>query len=700
MKKLNTLLLIILTAGFISCKKENRTPDNNDIKTPIEKIAPDGFNFTTSKEVNLSVTLLSNNNQALKGVVVSVYDPANTGAPIFKGVTDVAGKLQGKVTVPTYLTQLVIDPSYVGLIRNATASINGTSTTVTIGGAEGYSGDIIPEDVTVKTAGTVQTSGLHTQGLLGVDYSYPTGYSASNAFTSPGNLGRPAYLLSTGDVIDASLLSYINASLPEAKSLTTTHPEYLTSSVTSTINVTAKSDIWVTFVSEGAAYKNGLGYYTYKTNSPPTQATGGLLFGGIDEVTYVFPNASATGSGGGLKSGDKVKLGTFEAGTTVAFVLFQDAWTGSGVNTSATKFYSNDKFNPESTAAARKHSVMLYDAVHKLFLMGFEDSNRQSGSDNDFNDLVVYATANPITAISNDGVPAIDDGGDKDGDGVLDELDAYPNDATKAYISYYPSSSTYAQVAFEDNWPKKGDYDLNDLIVNYRYTFISNAKNQVVSLSGEFVPVAAGASFKNGFGVQLPVAASSVSSVTGQKITSNYITMASNGVESGQSKAVIIPFDNHDNVLKYPDNSYLINTVPTKDKVNGTTTTVTVNFTSPVDQANLTASSFNPFLISNLRRGYEVHLPGYAPTDKADTKLFKTDDDASVPASGKYYLSTENGPWAISYTTAIQYPIEGASITKAYLHFAEWATSGGTTYTDWYSNTASGYRNTSFLYTK
>ncbi|HMG08454.1 MAG TPA: hypothetical protein VK609_08080, partial [Mucilaginibacter sp.] len=234
MKKLNTLLLIILTIGFISCKKENRTPDNNVIKPPIEKIAPDGFNFTTSKEVALSVTLLSNNNQALKGVVVSVYNPANAEAPIFKGVTDAAGKLQGKVTVPTYLTQLIIDPSYVGLMRNATAAINGTSTTVVIGGAEGYAGDIIPEQVTVKTAGTVQTSGLHTTGLLGVDYSYPNGYSASNAFTSPSNLGRPAYLLSTGDVIDASLLSYINASLPEAKPLTTTHPEYLTSSVTST----------------------------------------------------------------------------------------------------------------------------------------------------------------------------------------------------------------------------------------------------------------------------------------------------------------------------------------------------------------------------------------------------------------------------------------------------------------------------------
>ncbi|WP_429382131.1 DUF4842 domain-containing protein [Mucilaginibacter sp. UYCu711] len=33
-------------------------------------------------------------------------------------------------------------------------------------------------------------------------------------------------------------------------------------------------------------------------------------------------------------------------------------------------------------------------------------------------------------------------------------------------------------------------------------------------------------------------------------------------------------------------------------------------------------------------------------------------------------------------------------------HFADWALSGGTTYTDWYSNTAAGYRNTGNLYLK
>ncbi|MBE9584730.1 LruC domain-containing protein [Mucilaginibacter sp. JRF] len=697
MKKLFTCLLILGVAGLASCRKDSSNEPTPEV--PVDKIAPDGFDFKTSKDVNVNITLHTNSNQPISGVVVSIYDPSNTAidAAIFRGVTDDNGKLTGKVNVPSYLTQLSIDPAYVGLMRYATASIKGNATTVVIGGKDGYSGDIVPESV----ENAIRNNSLGTNGLISTDFVYPGTYTAANAFTTPTNLGEPVYLETTSDVIDPSLLSYVNASLPEGTPLTISHPEYLASTAVQTINVTTKSDVWVTFVSEGAGYRNTLAYYTYKTSTPPTAASGGTLLGGIDKITYIFPNASASGSGGGLVSGDKVKLGNFDAGTSIGFVLIQDAWTGSGVNTGNTKFYTMDKFNPETTTSLKRHSVMLYDDVHKVYVLGFEDQNRQTGgSDNDFNDLVVYATANPITAISNTGVATIDNGGDTDGDGVIDELDAYPNDATKAYNSYYPSASTYAQVAFEDNWPTKGDYDLNDLVVNYRYSFVSNAKNQVVSMKGEFVPVAAGASFKNGFGVQLPVAASSVSSVTGHKITGTYLQMSSNGTEAGQAKAVIIPFDNQDAVIKNADNSFFINTMNTKDKVTGTTVTVNVTFTTAIDQANLAVSAFNPFLISNQRRGYEIHLPGFAPTDKVNTKLFGTADDASAPASGKYYISTENWPWAISYTTAILYPIEEANITKAYLHFADWAASGGTSYTDWYSSTAAGFRNTSFIYTK
>ncbi|GAA4931130.1 LruC domain-containing protein [Mucilaginibacter defluvii] len=693
MKKIYTFLLFGALAGMASCKKDTATQPT-PVKPTGDKIAPEGFNFNTTKDVTVNISLRTNNNEPLSGVVVSVFNPSNTEAAIFKAVTDQNGNISSKVTVPTSATQLVIDPAYVGLIRNATANINGNTTSVVIGGKEGFGGDVVATGfVKSKVNNSLSTFATNT-----IAFAYPSPYNSSadavvNTSKYPTSLGRPKYLEATGDVIDASLLKFVNASLPENVPLSSSHPEYLSSNATTVIKVTAESDVWITFVSEGAGFLNTLAYYTYKTGTTPTLSS-------ITNATIVFPNSSAYGSAGGLNAGDKVKIGRFPAGTSIGFVLLQNAWTGSGVATTTTKYFSNDALNPESSASLKRHSVLLYDDVHKLFLIGFEDLPRDRDSDNDFNDLVFYASSNPVTAISNEGVAPIDNGGDSDGDGVLDELDAYPKDATKAYNSYYPSASTYSQVAFEDNWPQKGDYDMNDLVVNYRYKFVLNAKNEVVNMEGTFNAMAAGASFKNGFGVQLPVAASTVSSVSGQQIVSNYIQFASNGVEAGQNKAVIIPFDNHDAVIKNADNSFFINTLNSKNKVTGTTVTVNINFASPVAQANLLPSAFNPFLISNLRRGYEIHLPGYAPTDKADAKLFGTSDDASKASAGKYYLSTENWPWAISYNTAIAYPIEEANITKAYLHFAEWAASGGASFTDWYSNGATGYKNTALIYIK
>ncbi|RVU01763.1 LruC domain-containing protein [Mucilaginibacter limnophilus] len=694
MKKLFTTLFITTAIFAASCKKDSTPGQETAPEVEGNKLAPEGFNFATTKDVNVNITLRTNTNEAIAGVVVNVYNPSNPDAAIFKAVTDKSGNIKGKITVPSSLTQLVIDPAYVGLIRNVNAEIKGNATSIVIGGADGVSGDFIN-----VVPNTLKTNSLTTNASSLTTISYPSPYrntseAVLNTSSYPLSLGRPKYLEATGDAISAELLRNVNASLPESSPLPQTHPEYLKSTVTSTLNIVEQSDVWITYVSEGAGNLNTLAFYTYTTGNPPARERD------IRNATYIFPNASGVGSGGGLKAGDKVKLGRFPKGTTIAFMLIGNSWNGSGVNTGNTTYYSDDNLNPEGTASLRKHSVVLHDSANDLFLIGFEDLPRDGSSDNDFNDLVFYATSNPVTGISDDGVPPVDTGKDKDGDGVDDDKDAFPDDATKAYISYYPSENTYAQVAFEDNWPNKGDYDLNDLVVNCRYKFISNAKNQVISLTGDFVPVASGASFKNGFGLQLPVAASQVASVTGQNITGSYISRASNGVESGQAKAVIIPFDDQDNVLKYPDLSFFVNTMMDKNKVVGTTVSVEVKFTAAIDPANLQASAFNPFLISNKRRGYEVHLPGFAPTDKADAKLFDTSDDASKPSTGKYYLSNENWPWAISYNTSILYPIETAPINNAYLHFAEWARSAGTSYTDWYSNTAAGYRNTSLLYTK
>jgi LruC domain-containing protein len=312
--------------------------------------------------------------------------------------------------------------------------------------------------------------------------------------------------------------------------------------------------------------------------------------------------------------------------------------------------------------------------------------------------VVLYATANPVTAISTNNVAVVDNGKDTDGDGVVDVNDAFPNDPTRAYINYYPSKDNWGTLAYEDQWPVKGDYDMNDLVVNYRYQVVTNAQNNVVEMTGDYTLLAAGATYNNGFGVQFPFAASLVKSVSGQRLTQNYITQAANGVEASQSKAVIIPFDSYRSLVNTP--SYFINTIMSNPRYNSDTVHVNVQFNSPISSSTLGSVPFNPFLISNGHRKFEVHLPNNAPTDLAEMSIFNTQDDNSNVGTGKYYLSKDNLPWAMSFTVPFTYPTETTAVWTAYGHFLDWAKSNGASYTDWYTNTAAGYRNNAYLFIK
>lgn len=285
----------------------------------------------------------------------------------------------------------------------------------------------------------------------------------------------------------------------------------------------------------------------------------------------------------------------------------------------------------------------------------------------------------PTTGCNNEGNggPAV---ADADGDGVADATDEYPSDPNKAYNNYYPTSATGGTLAFEDKWPAKGDYDMNDLVIGYRYQVITNASNAVVRVIGNYTLRATGGELTNGFGVQFPVAAANVSNVTGATL------------EAGQSKAVVILFSNMRNEMTY------WNTVP------GATTSAERNYTVSFDvTGNPSLSTFglsvyNPF-IYNYGRGRETHLWGHAPTDLADATYLGTQDDNSNASTGRYYITATGLPWAIDIPAApFQYPIEQKDITQAYLHFGEWGASGGSSFVDWYSNTASGFRNTANLY--
>jgi LruC domain-containing protein len=262
----------------------------------------------------------------------------------------------------------------------------------------------------------------------------------------------------------------------------------------------------------------------------------------------------------------------------------------------------------------------------------------------------------------------------------------------------YPAAG-FGTLAFEDLWPGKGDYDFNDLVIDYQFELISNTGNYVDQIKGNFVIRAFGASYENGFGFQLSGALDPEDLyVEGSHITENYITLASNGVEAGQSKATIIVYDNAYNEMAHPGMGIGVNTEAEAPYVEPVELEIRIYLPeNTYTFAQVDIASFNPFIIVNKERGVEVHLPNYPPTDLADMGKFGTWEDNSNPGTGRWYVNDKNLPWAINIYESFAYPLEKQEILWAHLKFAEWAMSGGALYPDWYKN-LTGYRNNSLIY--
>ena len=200
--------------------------------------------------------------------------------------------------------------------------------------------------------------------------------------------GKPSYLLPP-DVVSPSMLSFISNTLPDKVDLRESNPELLTTKAIADIAIPVQADVFITFVSQGAGYNNTFAFYTYPTNQPPKTTAD------IKTITYVFPNS---GAGTPLAQGDKVKLGRFNAGTSVGFVLLPVAFnfTTHMINTKAVHFCSNDVLNPEVDPNLKKHAVLINCPVENKVLIGFEDVDRtRSICDHDFNDVVFYCTVTP-----------------------------------------------------------------------------------------------------------------------------------------------------------------------------------------------------------------------------------------------------------------------------------------------------------------
>ncbi len=224
---------------------------------------------------------------------------------------------------------------------------------------------------------------LITASLFSQNFNYISDYDGQ---------GVPLDMVNTE--VSQNLLDNIETSFPEGYPVPEYNPEYIADGVETNVILTELADVWVTFVGEGAGYKNVLGYYSYDVFDPPTSPPAD------EDITIIFPNVSASGSGGGLIVGDKMYLGQFPANTGIGWVLIANGWNGNQVTYGNWMLYSNPFFNPEGSPELQKHNVNLYDDNELVVVFGFEDIRRDfSSCDQDFNDALFLVTSNPYNAM-------------------------------------------------------------------------------------------------------------------------------------------------------------------------------------------------------------------------------------------------------------------------------------------------------------
>lgn len=490
--------------------------------------------------------------------------------------------------------------------------------------------------------------------------------------------GEPTNVVNINDQLPISLLNNIYNMLPEKMAV---NPAFVDGSLQSNIimddDFTGTATVSVTFLNEGAGYRNALGYFLYDPSNPPTQ------FSDIATHKLIFPNASKRGEGR-MDQGDRVDLDVeLTAGQALGFFVIPNGWGWNGSYGNIhyagpwnQPFYSVPQLNPEQPEK-RYHNVIFYDATQDFLIVGFDDQNRHQG-DNDFNDLLFSVEITPIYAV--EGINE-----DKSVDAGSYNVLVQTGDRNTTSTSYYPSQNGYGTLMFEDRWPSMGDYDFNDLVVKYRFKLTQNNLNEVTQVEFTYQIQAIGASFHNGFALHIP--GLDKANIASAMLSAN----GSNTELTPEALATETIFIVSEDVWQsISSNCGMFRTLADCNETIATENQLTVTFNQPVSLTQTGTPPFDPFIFASegmphgqfTGRGWEVHLKQFDGTSLFETSLLGQLDDASNNSNS--FVNGNNFPWAMNLSDNWVQPVESTDITRAYPNFASWVQSDGKSSTDWY----------------
>ncbi len=514
-------------------------------------------------------------------------------------------------------------------------------------------------------------------------------------------MASPLAAQDTFHPVPQSVVDTIGYLLPEQSNA---GAAFLSESYSPNLVVSELATVEVTFLWEGAGYRNTLGWFTYAD-----QPDGSVE---ILSSSLLIPDASFAPQGD-THSGDTFFLKNpdgsqrlFVPGEKIAFFLIADGWNMEPAvhawDESSPPIPSSDpalnlgfgrgcfttlnKLNPEQSFGApeeARHLAMIWMPAVSGFMggepylvCGFEDILRTSHSDNDFNDLVFVVSASPIEALAETEAFTFEPG-DSDGDGIQGIDDHYPNDSSRAFRLRIPASG-FRVAGFEDRYPWIGDADYNDAVVAWYVEQVTDAQGRVKDLCMTAHLVARGATYDHRLGLRLDGLPSGTTGIYQvERFTSG--DPGTHTLEAEGSLTSLFPmedrrvvlFDSTTEALPPPIGNLLTNTYTGSIDRPAASVRVRFAFEQPIPAGALGPAPYDLFIsVVHGDELWDVHFPGKHGFPERPGYL---PDESGVDS----FLDEQGHPWAVEIPMDWRFPLEQVPIWNAYPDFLDWAASEG-----------------------
>ncbi len=689
--------LAVLLAACVD-KSKYEGPGSTE-EEPSVKV-PNSFDFSTVQKVNLSVDYSA----------IKTYGPVFFGiytenpfiiqedapddlwnenvSPIYEDYTEDNGKFNAVVELPAYAKHLYIATGnfFTGMMLLEADVKDGAASVV----AEGH------KVYAARAATRAEGPGESTNNMSKLNLTNTIGGVKERVYNDWKNWlgtwnsasGRPDYLLDkeTADsklVISEEEMEGLYAAVGSAfVSGSTMNDEY---SSYPDLLLTQDSEVTFTLLGGSTCWNSTLGYYYYTDDKKPTNP--------MDiNIIMLFPNtqdgqwARATekklksyNGNIGVNRGDVVQLmyypnianndktgatKVFPKGTRIGFILKTQGWAAQGnpysilCDNNGKDKYWNTTYNiwsstTEGLSVGRPRNSESYKCpIQNGESRGAKFSYKTKNGDN-------------YTIISFE--DAMDD---TDFDDLIFALKPVGVFAPLPEIANRKSSTT-GVYAFEDKWPSKGDYDLNDAVVNAKHEREFDSNGKIIKETFYLTTYQNYVELTSGLALTLNTQV-------------NPKSIAMKKIAPGSTVAEEASF--------VKDRAVYYLTDDIKAEI-GTTYILELTYNTALDSSSKMAS-IQPFIYrSEGTQNWEVHIPMEAPTPQMNTSYFGKDDDCSDQIHGLFFVRQGNYPFAFYLKNAdinafketiLKRENESIPIDQFFPGFLDWSISGGTYSADWY----------------